>query len=140
MSGDWMMLKTKENTMAMCHECKGRGITDDGCVCHVCKGAGTNGIDLSIDKGRDRILREVNPPPCCARIGNGVWCTRIDVHGDGEHRNDSVQGVYGPLEVTPPLWRKHRGLQEPAVPQTTTTTTTATCARCDHVIPSELIV
>lgn len=94
--------------MAACHDCNETGLNPDGQTCRVCKGAGTNGVDLSIDKGRDQaIQRELNPPPCCARVGNGVWCMKPGSH-DGEHASDA-EPIYGPLEAAPALWRKHRG-------------------------------
>jgi hypothetical protein len=108
--------------MAICHGCKGNGLTDDGAVCVVCKGAGTNGVDLSIDKGRIQdALRAAQPPPCCKRIGNGVWCTRPDRH-DGDCANREADPVYGPIEARPPLWRDRRGMQQPAAPAPAKTT------------------
>jgi hypothetical protein len=96
--------------MALCHGCGGSCLVN-GAVCMVCKGAGTNGVDLSIDKGREAaIRRELNPPPCCERIASGIWCTRAQGH-QGEHKNPDAEPEYGPREATPSLWRKHRGLR-----------------------------
>jgi hypothetical protein len=96
--------------MAICTTCEGRGVMiPDNDICRACKGAGTNGVDLSRDLGRElSIRREVSPPPCCARVAHGVWCTKPSGHA-GEHGNADAEPIYGPIEAKPPIWRRHRG-------------------------------
>jgi hypothetical protein len=101
--------------MAECHECRGKGCLADGPVCRVCKGSGENGVDLSINKGRDQqIAREIAPKLCMKRVGNGVWCQLAHDHGDGVACSSHAEPIYGPIEARPPLWRDRRGMQEPA--------------------------
>ena len=99
--------------MAKCVGCDGAGrertLPDE--VCSFCHGSGTNGIDLSIDRGREASLRrEVAPKLCLKRVANGAWCQKLDGHAN--ERASDAEPAYGPIDAVPAIWRKHRGQQE----------------------------
>jgi len=51
----------------------------------------------------DKGDHEARPKPCCERLDNGGWCSRIVGH-DGPH--DAMPRRHGP-EVS--IWHQHRG-------------------------------
>lgn len=99
--------------MAQCHDCRGHGCMADGPVCRTCKGSGENGVDPTIDRGREQeIARREAPKLCLKRVGNGQWCQVEAGHPDTIPCASDASGVYGPIEAVPPVWRKHRGQSE----------------------------